>query len=184
MKISLAGIGHAYARLAPRERMFVQLAASALAATVLYGIVSSVESAKESLRQKIAAKERQLQQVQELRQTYLQLRQQTDLLTSHFSNRPKDFSLFSFLEGAGTKTVTREKILAMAPSSKTIGTEFVEESVEIRLAGVSLSQVTGLFYEIDNAPIPLRVSRIQMKKRYNDPHNFDVTLVVSSIKSA
>lgn len=184
MKISLAGVEHAYARLAPRERLFVQLGAAALAATVLYGIVSWVESAKGSLRHKITAKERELQQIQELRQTYLQLRQQTDLLTSHLSSRPKDFSLFSFLEGAGSKTVTREKILAMAPSSKTIGTEYVEDSVEMRLSGVSLSQVIGLLYEVENASTPLRVSRIQMKKRFNEPHNFDVTLVISSVKSA
>ena len=184
MKISLAGIGHAYARLAPRERLFVQLGTAALAVTVLYGIGSSVESGKSNLRHKIAAKERELQQIQAFRQTYLQLRQQTEVLTSHFSNRPKDFSLFSFLEGAGSKTVTREKILAMAPSSKTIGTEFVEESVEMRLSGISLSQLIGLLYEVENASTPLRVSRIQMKKRFNDAFNFDVTLVVSNVKSA
>jgi hypothetical protein len=80
--------------------------------------------------------------------------------------------------------VTREKILAMAPSSKTIGNEFVEDSVEMRLSGVTLQQVVGLLFEVENAPAPLRVSRIQMKKRLNEQYNFDVTVVVSAIKSA
>lgn len=184
MNVSLSGIEHAYARLAPRERTLVQIAVGVLVALVAWGAVSWLQKTKQDLRRGIAAKERQLEEVQQLRKTYLQLKQQTEALTSRYSNRPQNFSLFSFLEGVGSKTVSREKILAMSPSSKTVGDQFVEESVEMRLSGVTLAQIVGLLHEVDNSAAPLRVPRLQMKKRLNEPYQFDVVLVVSSIKSA
>jgi general secretion pathway protein M len=184
VSVSLSGITHAYARLAPRERMLTQVAGGVTLLVLLYFMVSWFQNAKADLRLKIAAKERQLDEIQELRRTYLQLKAQAESVTSNYTNRPQNFSLFSFLDGVGTKTVSREKILAMSPSSKTVGDQYVEESVEMRLSGVSLNQVVGLLYEVENAPTPLLVSRLQMKKRFNDPYNFDVTLVVSSVKSA
>jgi hypothetical protein len=184
MNFSLSAITHAYARLAPRERQLVQLAAAVTGLLVVYLAGSWYHSAKLDLRTKIAAKERQLAEVQDLRLKYLLLKHQTDAVGAASGKRPENFSLFSFLDGVGTKTVTREKILSMSPSSKTVGDQFVEESVVMKIQGVPLQQIVGLLYEIENAPTPLAVSRLQMKKRFNDVYNFDVTLVVSSVKTA
>lgn len=184
MKISFAPVAHAYARLAPRERLLLQAAATATAGTILFLVASTLQSTRESLQRRIDAKEQQLQEVHELAARYEALEQQTEVLTATYGDRPENFSLFSFLENIGTKTVTREKILAMSPSSKTIGDQFVEESVEMRLSAVSLESLVDLLYEIENARTPLRVTRLKMKKRHKDPHNFDVTLVISTILEA
>lgn len=182
--LSLSSLLHAYARLAPRERLLVQIAVAVTAFLAVYGMVATLESKKSDLRARIVAKEHQLEEVQKLRMTYLELRREADVLISAQGSQPENFSLFSFLDGVGTKTLTREKILAMSPSSKTVGDQYVEEQVEMRLSAVSLSQMVNLLHEIENAPAALRVARLQMKKRYNDSYNFDVTLVVSSLKSA
>jgi hypothetical protein len=184
VKFSFSVLLHAYARLAPREKLLAQVATATTAFVLVYLVFAWVQSAKADLRTKIAAKERQLEEIQELRKTYLRLKQQADTLTATQAERPENFSLFSFLDGIGTKTVTREKILAMSPSSKTIADQYVEESVEMRLSGVSLQQVVSLLHQVENAPTPLVVSRLQMKKRFNDVYNFDVTLVVSSVTTA
>lgn len=184
MNFSLSALLHAYARLAPREKLLLQIAAGATAVVLVYLTFAWTQSARAELRTKIAAKERQLEEIQELRKVYLQLKQQAETVTATQAERPENFSLFSFLDGIGTKTLTREKILAMSPSSKTIADKYVEESVEMRLSAVSLSQVVNLLHQIENAPTPLLVARLQMKKRFNDPYNFDVTLVVASVTVA
>ncbi|MEA2624506.1 MAG: ral secretion pathway protein [Candidatus Binatota bacterium] len=184
MRNPFPAAAHAYTRLAPRERLLVQIAAGVTALIIAYLVVGSFHSAQAALRTRIAAKERQLEQIQELRRAYLQVKSQTERLTADYAERPQNFSVFSYLETAGTKTVTREKILAMSPSSKTVGDEFVEESVELRISGVTLPQMVGLLHQVENAPVPLRVSRLQMKKRFNEPYNFDVTMAVSTITRA
>ena len=175
---------HAYARLAPRERALLQGAVALTLLTILFLTVSSYRSAKADLRAKITAKHRQLDEVQQLRRTYLRLKQQAETLTTTYGQRPESFSLFSYLDGVGKKTVSREKILAMSPSSKTIGDQYVEEAVEMKLANVTLPQVLELLHQIETAPTPLLVSRLQMKKRYDDPYEFEVTLVVTSLTEA
>lgn len=184
MKVSLFSAAmHAYARLAPRERLLVQLGGAALAVTMLWSIGYSFQAARSRLEQKIRASDRQLGEMQDLRQRYLQLKQQTDTLIMDPSKRPADFSPYSFLQRVGNKAVGGDKIKKIDPDSKTIG-KYLEESAELRLEGVTLPQVVNLLYEIENAPVPLRVARLQMKKRFNEPYNFDVTLKVSSIKTA
>ena len=67
MKLSLANLHHALARLAPRERMMVTIGGGVLAAFLVFLMVYETQKAKSSMRQKITAKERQLEKVQVLR---------------------------------------------------------------------------------------------------------------------
>ncbi|MGH7898580.1 MAG: hypothetical protein ACREQQ_11545 [Candidatus Binatia bacterium] len=182
MKISLANLQHTLARLAPRERMFVTVAAGALAAFLVFLMIYQTQKAKTNLRERIAAKQRQLDTVQSLRSSYLELKRQTDALTSHDTNRDTNW-LYSTLDGLVAKTVSREKVQAMAPSVTKVGDQYVEESVNVQLLGITLQQMIGLLHEIEQSPTPLRISRLQMKKR-PDPQQFDVTFAVSSIKTA
>ena len=128
----LAPIRQVYAGLAPRERRLVAIAAGAVVVVLLLGLVSLVRSTRAGLESRIAAKEKDLAGIQELRDTYLMLRNDTERLYTDAKTRPADFSLFSFLEGIGSRAMPREKITAMSPSnllrerksSKTRGSTF------------------------------------------------------------
>jgi general secretion pathway protein M len=181
MKLSLANAQHAYARLAPRERLFVAAGAAAFAAVVLFVVVHGLYSAKQSLRDGIAAKRRQLEQIQTLRAQYLELKRQTDELTAKSGERSPSW-LYATLEGLITKTVSRDRIHSMDPSSKTIGDRFAEDSINVELLGVTLQQTLALLHGIEQSATPIHVSRLQMKKRVSDPYQFDVVFTVSSVK--
>jgi general secretion pathway protein M len=183
MKFSLANLQHALARLAPRERLFVTAGVGVFAAFLVFFVIYKTQQAKGALREKIAGKQRQLEKVQALRTSYLELKRQTDALTSHEATRETNW-LYSMLDGLVAKTVSREKVQAMAPSVTKIGDQYVEESVNVQLLGVTLQQTVGLLHEIEQSPTPLHVSRLQMKKRPADPYQFDLTFAVSSIKAA
>jgi hypothetical protein len=58
----------------------------------------------------------------------------------------------------------------------------MEDSVEFKLTSISLEQLVEMMYGIEKGPHPLRLTRLQVKKRYRDPHTFDVTATVSMLK--
>ena len=177
----LAPLRHAYAGLAPRERRLVMLAGVAALTVVGLAIFSTLRSTHSNLERRIAAKEKELAGIQQLRETYLALRQETDLLYTDAKSRPADFSLFSFLEGVGSRAMPREKITAMNPSNRALGNDFVEDTVEMRIGGVNLAELVELLYRLRRGPVPLRVSRLSLRKRFNDPTAFDVTVSVSML---
>jgi hypothetical protein len=183
MKLSLADLQHAYARLAPRERLFVAVGAAVLFLVVAFVVVRGAESAKARLRGGIEAKQRQLERVQELRAEYLELKHRADALTAKNGDRSPNW-LYSTLEGLLKKNLSRDKIRSMDPSSKPVGDRYVEDSVNAEVLGVTLPQIVALLYEIEQFPDPMRVSRLQVKKRVSDPYQFDVVLSVSSVKPA
>jgi type II secretory pathway component PulM len=175
---SLSNLQHAYARLAPRERLFVAIGGAVFAGFVVFLIVYKAQAVKSSLRTRIAAKQHQLEQVDLLRSAFLELKRQTDALTS--KGAPN--GLYATLDGIVTKKISRDKVSSMAPSSpKTIGDQYVEEAVNVQLVGITLQQTVELLYELEQSSAPLHVSRLQMKKRVADPYQFDVTFAVSSV---
>jgi hypothetical protein len=183
MKFSFPNLQHGYARLAPRERMFVGLGGGVLLVVVAFLAIRGMESAKSSLRTGIAAKQRQLERVQTLRGEYLALKRQADDLTAKSGDRSPS-GLYSTIEGLLKKSLGREKIHSMDPSSKPVGDHYVEDSVNVELVGVTLSQTVSLLYEIEQSATPIHISRLQVKKRVSDPYQFDVVLSVASVKVA
>ena len=180
---SLVAVQHAYARLAPRERLFVATGGAVFLGFLVFLIVYQCQSAKDGLRQKIAAKERQLERVQTLSASYLDLKRQTEALMAKEEGRTPNW-LYTTLDGLVSKSLSRDKVSSMAPSSKTIGDQYVEDSVNVQLVGITLAQTVALLYEIEHSPSPIHVSRLQMKKRVTDPYQFDVNFSVSNVKTA
>jgi type II secretory pathway component PulM len=182
--LSLANLQHAFARLAPRERLFVAIGGAVFASFLVFLIVYKAQAVKSALRTRIVAKQHQLEQVESFRGVFLDLKRQTDALTSKDAG-PN--GLYSTLDGIVTKKVSRDRVASMAPSSpKTIGDQYVEEAVNVQLVGITLQQTVELLHELEQPPAALHVSRLQMKKRVADPSQFDMTFAVSrvSIKAA
>ncbi len=183
MNFSLATLQHAFARLAPRERLLVAVAGGAVVVVLAWMLVRGVESGKTTLESGIAAKRRQLATLQSLRSQYLDVKRQTDETLAKSGNRPPNW-LYSTLEGVIKKTIPREKIRSMDPSSKPSGDGYVEDSVAVEINGVTLQQTVALLYDVEQSNQPLRVSRLTAKKRTADPYQFDITFAVSSVKAA
>jgi hypothetical protein len=80
--------------------------------------------------------------------------------------------------------LSRDRIAAMNPSTRTVAEDLQEEDVEMRLSGVSLRELVGLLYRVEKTDLPLLVSRLQMKKRFDQSFVYDATLVVGRLRSA
>ena len=71
----------------------------------------------------------------------------------------------------------------MNPSTRSLADDLQEEDVEMRLSAVSLRDVVALLYRVEKTDLPLLVSRLQMKKRFDQPYVFDATLVVGRLRA-
>ena len=173
-----------YSRLAPRERLLVGLAVLSVVVIGLYRLAwDPLRANGAAIARRITTKETDLAEIQKERNAYLDLRRRIEANQSLLAQGDPNFSLFAYLDTAVGQTVGREHVTSMNPSNKSIGTDYQEQLVEIHLTQISLSQLIDLLYRIEKGDHPLRFSRLQVKKRYNDIHNFDVTATVSLLKA-
>lgn len=171
-------------RLAPRERLLLGLA---LLSVVLIGgytfLWDPLQSGGALLSRKITAREKDLVEMQRLHDHYLDLLRQLEANQWVFEVDPS-FNLLGYLQNVVSQAVTREKITSLNPTTRprAEAPEFIEELVEIKLTTLALPQIVDLMYRVEKGDHPLRFSRILIKKRFNDPHNFDVNAAVSVLK--
>ncbi|HEY7726009.1 MAG TPA: hypothetical protein VH880_11790, partial [Anaeromyxobacteraceae bacterium] len=68
----------------------------------------------------------------------------------------------------------------LRPGPPTTGDKVVEESVEVSLARLDLPRLAALLAELERSPGVVRVRRLALRARTDDPAAVDVTLVVSA----
>ncbi len=171
-----------FERLSPRERVLLGVGAAAGLVVLVWLGAGALAERRTTLQAQIAASERDLAEIGRLRDRYLQLRAERDVVRRKLDRGGNEFSLFSHLEGVTRDTLSRDRVAAMNPSTRTVAEDLQEEDVEMRLAGVSLRELVGLLYRVEKTDLPLLVSRIQMKKRFDQPFVYDATLVVGRLR--
>jgi general secretion pathway protein M len=183
MKFDWRNLFSFYQRLSPRERGLVSIAGAAVVVIGLYTlVVEPIMSGRERMVMRIGQKQRELSDIQQMRQNYLSLLQQFEASQAVIAKPETGFSLFSHVEATVGQAVTRDRIASMNPGTKMLGNAYKEESVEFKLTAVSLQQLVDLLYRVEKGTHQLRVSRMQVKKRFKDPHSFDVTATVSMLQ--
>jgi hypothetical protein len=184
MKYDPRQLLNSFSRLAPRERLLVGVAALSVIVIGLYSFVwDPLQVNSAAIARRIAAKEKDLAEIQKDRDAYLDLMRHIEANQSLLAQGDPNFSLFAYLDNAVGQSVGREHVTSMNPSNKNIGTDYQEQMVEIHLTQISLPQLVDLLYRIEKGDHPLRFSRLQIKKRYNDIRNFDVAATVSLLKA-
>ncbi len=171
-------------RLSPRERLLVGGAVTVTLLLVVWLFATSLAERRQLLTAQIATSERELNELAALRDRYLRLRAERDAVQRRLGAGGSEFSLFSHLEGVTREVLSPERVAAMNPSTRSISDELQEEDVEMRLSAVSLRDVVSVLYRVEKTDLPLLVNRLQMKKRFDQPHVFDATLVVARLRSS
>ncbi len=170
-------------RLSPRERLLVGGTLAVTTVIVLWLVASSLGERHQLLAAQIAASERDLAEIATLRDRYVRIRGERDAVQRRLAAGGADFSLFSHLESVSREALSPDRIAAMNPSTRSLADDLQEEDVEMRLSAVSLRDVVALLYRIEKTDLPLLVSRLQMKKRFDQPYVFDATVVVGRLRA-
>ena len=169
-------------RLSQRDRIALAVGAVAVGfALIWFGIYLPYRRAMNGLDSKIASRQRQLSEVQDLRNRYLALQQQLGQAQRRL-DQGEDFALFAFVEDLAGRYASKENLTNMRPQPATSRGEYREESVEVRLERIRLAQLIQLLYAIDNAQAYVKVKNLRIKPRFDDKTQIDAVMTVASYR--
>jgi general secretion pathway protein M len=168
-------------KLGRREKLAIIAGGVAVVLLLFYrfGLSPALERLR-TLDRLVAIKERELHQMKTLRETYLAQKRLMEEVNRNLAQRGQDFAIFSLLEDLANQTGIKNNIKSMNPAVTMPGEVFRESSVEMRLEGITLQQLTRYIYDIEQAPQLLRVRRMHVKPRPANPDLLDVTFQVST----
>jgi general secretion pathway protein M len=166
-------------QLAKREKYFIALAVIFIVLALLIQLlIAPFFEKKERLRNNLSVKQNNLQEMIVLHQEYLELQQDSNTLASRLASRPKNFTLFSYLEKAAGDAGIKDNIKYMKPSASASKGSFKESLVEMKLERITLGQMVG-YLELIEAPDKLvSIKRISIQSNTKETSYLDAILQV------
>lgn len=166
--------------LGARERLFVVGGVAALFLTILYaGVIDPLMARSVQLDRQIVKAQHDVQELYTLQRQYQVYKQVLDDINTKLQ-RQKNFAIFSHLEKIAGDTGIRSKILYMKPTVSTPSDAYEEESVEVKMEGVTLKQLIRYLYQVENSPQFLKIKRLYIKPRFDNRQLLTATFRVST----
>ena len=166
--------------LQPRERLFLGGAGATLVLFLIFKIaIDPLFKHSADLERQIVTARRQLTELRILQQEYQRQKNVVDSINSQLK-RQQNFAIFSRLEEFAGQTGIRNKILYMKPTVSTPSEVYNEESVEIKMEGVTLEQLVRYLHQVENSPQLLKIKRLEIKPRFDNRQILTATFRVSA----
>ncbi len=171
-------------QLNQRERVFVTVGGVALILALLYlTVLMPYRGALTRLDKQIATRSRQLQEVKALRAQYLGMQQQILKVEMRVKNS-ENFSALTFIENLVERTAGRENLLSMRPQSPVTQSEFIIDTVEVKLEKLSLKQVLEMLWGVESATTPMQVKNLYLKQRFDDHSLLDASMTITALRKS
>lgn len=167
-----------YHRLEPREKLLVRIGCGLLAIFLIYNLIYlPIVDLQAGLNDRVADRQRELAEVRAMTRTYLRLESELAVARKRTVPGGRDFSLFSVVEKALSDSVGRDKLGSITPGvDRKVADGMVEYSVDLQLTNLSLPQLVDALYRLQTLPVPVGVSTIHIRRRFQDPHSYDVDM--------
>jgi general secretion pathway protein M len=166
--------------LQPRERLFVGGAGAVLVVFLIFKLtIDPMLKRSAELDRQIVTARQQLNELRTMQQDYQRQKSVVDSINSQLKKQP-NFAIFSRLEELAGQTGIRSKIVHMKPTVSTPNEVYKEESVEVKMEGVTLEQLVQYLYQVENSPQLLKIKRLEMKPRFDNRQILTTTFRVSA----
>jgi general secretion pathway protein M len=168
-------------KLSPRERLMVAAAALAVAVFAIAMISTAIGAGIGAREARIEQKTKVLAQVGKLAEGYRRREADRKALEAKLKGSP--VALMSHISQAGAQLGIQ--VNDLRPSNAPGETEGLkEESVEVNLARIELTRVAALVQSLERGAGVVKVRRIRLTTRSDDPALVDATLLVSTYRTA
>jgi general secretion pathway protein M len=163
-------------RLSPRERILVSAAAAAVGLFVVFLVATGVSRSISAREQRIGSKTEMLASIGKLTRGYRQAQVERQMLEARLKGPP--VQLMSFVSQTGAQTGV--EVNDLRPGTPVTAEGLTEESVEVNLARIDLPRLARLVDALERGPGVVKVRRLRVATRNDDPSLVDVTLQVST----
>jgi general secretion pathway protein M len=166
--------------LQSRERIFIAGAGGALVVFLLFKLaIDPLFKHSAELDRQIVTARRQFSELRTMQQEYQRQKSVVDSINSQLKKQ-QNFAIFSRLEELAGQTGIRNKILHMKPTVSTPSEVYNEESVEVKMEGVTLEQLVRYLHQVENSPQFLKIKRLEVKPRFDNRQILTATFRVSA----
>ncbi len=166
-------------RLSARERALVTAAAIAVAAFVVFIAFVKVQRGITAREQAVDRKTQVLAQIGKLAQGYRAAQAERAQLEAKLKGPP--VQLMSYVAQAGQRLGIEVNDLRPGAAAQPGGADKVlEETVEVNLAKIDLGRLASLLQELERGPGVVKVRRLALRTRMDDPAAVDATIVVAT----
>jgi type II secretory pathway component PulM len=171
-----------YERREAREKLLLKVLGGILGVFLIYSLIFvPVIDLRDNLKARIVSRQQELVQVRSMMRTWKRLQVDLTDAQKHTVPEGKDFSLFSVVEQTLTSSVGRDKIGSITPVDKPVPGGFIQHSVDLKLAGISLAQIVDTLYRVQTLAVPVTVSNLHIRQRDQDLHSYDVDMTCSAL---
>jgi len=147
-------------------------------------IFTPVVNKKYRLKENLSAKETQLKEMIALKTEYDALKRNSELSERSFLKRDSGFTLFSFLDNLAGRAGVKENINYMKPTTtKKPGSERKKTTVEMKLQGITLNQLTIYLHGIETSKNMIFVKRLSISKKGKQEGFITVVLQAETFES-
>jgi general secretion pathway protein M len=167
-------------QLQPRERLFLGGGVAVLVLFLFFKVaIDPLFKHSADLDRQIVTARRQLAELRTMQQEYQRQKSVVDTINNQLKKQ-QNFAIFSRLEEFAGQTGIRNKILYMKPTVSTPSEVYNEESVEIKMEGVTLDQLVRYLHQVENSPQLLKIKRLEIKPRFDNRQILTATFRVSA----
>jgi general secretion pathway protein M len=168
-----------FSTLAPRERGLVSLAGIAVGLFVAFLVAVKVQRGIASREVRIEQKTEDLAQIGKLAQGYRQVQAERAQLEAKLKGPP--VQLMSYVAQTGQRLGIEVNDLRPNQSAATSASDkVVEDTVEVSLAKLDLPRLAQLLLELERGAGVVKVRRLAIRTRNDDPNAVDVTILVAT----
>ncbi len=163
-----------------RDRKALILGSVGISILVVYIIFQSFSSGGARLAKKAEAIEADLKKIESLRSEYIESKRRIDEVTSNIKS--EDDALISVVE----KVLIDAQIErgSFSINSRTDASEdlYDEKSVDVDIKKLPLNKAVDVLYKIQRNPSFLKVSKLRIRTRFDNPSLMDSSFRVSTFK--
>ena len=146
-----------------REQILVVGAGILVFVAVLFTfVIDPILARAANLDRRIAAAARQLAELHTLHNDYRHQKQIVDRIDAQLRRQRRNFAILSHLEQVAGQTGIQDKIQSMNTVASPPNTAYREDSVEVRMEGVTLTQLTEYLHRVESSPQVVRIKRLQV----------------------
>jgi len=164
-----------------RQRRILLVAGGGVAVLLFLWIIVLPKLGIGGLDSKIEEKDAELREMIRLYQNFEQIKGDVSRLETTIT-RNKDMSLLSELSATAEKLGISQGIDSMVSKQKPKNDFYKEEAVEMRLQKINTEDLGRLLYEVEHSTLVMRVRKMHVETRFDDPALVNVTLEISTYK--
>ncbi len=169
--------GEAWAGLSARERRLLGLVVIAVTVSALFTVGMATRRTIVNRQQSLEEKELAMQKVALLATSYREAEAARQRIESRIKGQP--VRLFSYLE-----ELAKKENLAIGDmqdrGTDTVGPGITRSVVEVNFAHIDMRSLVAFLNSIEKSPHLVKVEKLRLRTRNDDPDTLDATLTVST----